>query len=179
MDTQSKWLNQISQWDIQLFSWCMARNCRPALARAGRIISHTADGYGYVVIPALMALSATTVPDGFYGLLALAFAVERGLYFVLKHGFKRNRPEQAIRDFYSWIKPSDQFSFPSGHTSGAFLFSGFMALLAPELSWLLFGWACCVGLSRFFLGVHFITDVAIGALIGFTISQGFIALLVA
>ena len=171
MNTQSKWLNRISSWDIQLFCWCMERNCRPLLARTGRVISHTGDGYGYAIVAAALALSELETRGSFYWALALAFVIERGCYFVMKLGFRRNRPAAAIDDFNSWVQPSDQFSFPSGHTSGAFLFSGFMECLVPEYGSLFFGWACCVGLSRFFLGVHFITDVAMGAVMGFSLSQ--------
>ena len=40
---------------------------------------------------------------------------------MLKNGFKRNRPQDALTHFTSVIVPHDQFSFPSGHTSAAFL----------------------------------------------------------
>ena len=49
--------------------------------------------------------------------------IERPAYFIFKNFFKRNRPQAALKNFQSLITPSDQFCFPSGHTSAALLFA--------------------------------------------------------
>jgi len=83
--------------------------------------------------------------------------------------FKRNRPPAAIPGYQSEIKPSDQFSFPSGHTSAAFFMTSILVFAFPVLGWLLYPWACCVGAARVTLGVHFPTDIIAGGLMGHTI----------
>jgi undecaprenyl-diphosphatase len=106
--------------------------------------------------------------------LLLGFAVERPLYFILKNSFKRNRPQQAIQGFRSVITPSDQFSFPSGHTSAAFLVATLVGYFYPTLLICLYFWAALVGFSRVVLGVHFPTDTLMGIVLG--VSAAFISL---
>ncbi|MCV6604885.1 MAG: phosphatase PAP2 family protein, partial [Porticoccaceae bacterium] len=83
---------------------------------------------------------------------------------------KRDRPADALPEFKSFITPSDKFSLPSGHTSAAFLMAGILCHLFNPLVWLLYPWACLVGTSRVFLGVHFPTDILAGATMGSSIA---------
>jgi membrane-associated phospholipid phosphatase len=60
-------------------------------------------------------------------------------------------------------------SFPSGHTMAAFALFTFLALLKPgksRLSLLFLFLAVLVGISRIYLGQHFLQDVLAGALSG-------------
>ena len=98
--------------------------------------------------------------------ILLAFLIERLIYFVLKNSLKRNRPEAALKNFRSIITPSDQFSFPSGHTSAAFLMATLLSSQFPSLLIPLYCWALLIGCSRVVLGVHFPTDILVGSLLG-------------
>jgi len=156
-------LQNIHAVDVHTFSWCMARKHRVGFTRIGRAISFSADGPLY----ALLALSLWWLEfNTLVLILVMGFVLERCLYFLLKRGFKRNRPAEALENFSSFIIPSDQFSFPSGHTSGAFFIAYCLSKFLAEFSVLLYVWASHVGLSRIFLGVHFPTDTVMGALLG-------------
>lgn len=158
-----KLLQIIHLFDLRTFDWCLRRKHREALINIARVISHTADGYLYlalaVVLGVMGQLTLLTV-------LFAGFTVERIAYFFLKNKLKRNRPPQAIPGFKSVIEPSDQFSFPSGHTSAAFLFAVIISMAVPFLTPFLFVWAVTVAFARVILGVHFPTDTVAGALLG-------------
>jgi len=88
------------------------------------------------------------------------------LFLILKKLTGRKRPNTLVPHCWATLLPPDQFSFPSGHTITAFAFAlavgGFYPLL---LGALLFG-AFSVATSRIVLGMHFLSDVVVGALVG-------------
>jgi undecaprenyl-diphosphatase len=88
---------------------------------------------------------------------------------VMKVLFERPRPQLA----YANVLPD--YSFPSGHTMNSFAFYVALALII----WSVFGrragrtalvlavaTAACVGISRIYLGYHYLTDVVGGILAG-------------
>jgi len=145
----------------------------PGLARCCRLISRTGDGFLYVILAGWLYLRHGS-EDQLLQAMFLAFIVERPVYFVLKNGFKRNRPQQAIKGFHSVITPSDQFSFPSGHTSAAFMVATLVGYFMPALLAPLVIWALLVAFSRVALGVHFSTDTLMGMASG--VSTAFLSL---
>jgi undecaprenyl-diphosphatase len=154
-------------------AFCSSRTCAPF-----RKISTTADGHLYVLSAVLCWLLLREPGSHFISLLCLSFLLERPIYFILKNGLKRGRPAQIIPGFSSVIIPSDHFSFPSGHTSGAFIFATTLALSVADngftfgvnaeslLIIVFYSWAIMVGVSRVMLGVHFPGDTLAGATLG-------------
>ena len=80
------------------------------------------------------------------------------------------RPRPAFTDGAGGIVPAvptpDSHSFPSGHTTTAVATAVAVSILHPRLKWPLLAIAGLVGLSRAYLGVHFVIDVLAGALVG-------------
>lgn len=89
--------------------------------------------------------------------------------FLSKLIFQRQRPEAAAYDEIS-------FSFPSGHATIAISFYGFIAYIlwrkaatTKQKNYIIFLSVILmlvIGLSRLYLGVHFISDVIAGYLVG-------------
>lgn len=163
----SKFIQSVHRLDVLAFLKVVNLNTREGVALAARNISRTADGWLYPLIPLLVALFEPAKALQLFYVLASAYAIERCLYFSLKKSIKRNRPPVAIPGFKSLIIASDEFSFPSGHTSAAFLTVTTLVLFFPAASLhYLYFWSCCVALSRIVLGVHFPLDTLAGASLG-------------
>ncbi len=111
-------------------------------------------------------------------LLALLLAV--AVTEVLKFAVGRPRPVDDPLLFGNVHLLSPAFlpdladpSFPSGHTSRAFVLAAVLGLRERKwLIWLL-PYATAVGVARVYEGAHFPSDVVGGALLGFAIGAGF------
>jgi membrane-associated phospholipid phosphatase len=91
--------------------------------------------------------------------------------YLGKLAFRRVRPSAEIPVYLE-----SSFSFPSGHATAAVAFYGFIVFMAfrHHLSWrfkinilfLMVGLILAIGLSRLYLGVHYLSDIFGGYLIG-------------
>jgi undecaprenyl-diphosphatase len=97
---------------------------------------------------------------------AVAVAVGILLFKLLKNASHRTRPCQLEPHCWAAILPPDRFSFPSGHSITAFAVATCIGLYYPHLSDLLLFIAVCVAASRIILGMHFLSDVVAGSLMG-------------
>ena len=88
------------------------------------------------------------------------------LYRFLKKKLVRERPFIGLIGIECAMPPLDRYSFPSGHTLHAVLFTAIAIRHVPELSVLLVPFALLVAASRVILGLHYPTDVLAGATLG-------------
>jgi len=89
-----------------------------------------------------------------------------GLYKLMKACIHRARPCEADPLIHLTVSPLDRFSFPSGHTLHAVSFSIIAASFFPALAWGLWPFTVMVALSRLVLGLHYLSDVLVGAALG-------------
>ena len=95
----------------------------------------------------------------FVGVWVSALAVQ-----VLKWIFRRERP---LGEWGQGYRKLDPHSFPSGHAARAFMLAAVAVALGPGWWALAMGvWAILVSLARVAMGVHYLSDVVAGALLG-------------
>ena len=88
------------------------------------------------------------------------------LYRQIKSRTQRPRPCESYAMPYLTVAPLDRFSFPSGHTLHAVGFTLIACHAHAELAWLLMPFTVMVALSRLVLGLHYPSDVLMGATLG-------------
>lgn len=86
---------------------------------------------------------------------------------VLKNLVMRPRPYEVMAGLHALIGPLGDSSFPSGHATSS-IAAGFVMLKGTPryVGITAFVLAVLIALSRLYLGVHYPTDVLVGALIG-------------
>jgi len=86
---------------------------------------------------------------------------------ILKNTVKRERPFNSYPDIQKETSGGG-YSFPSGHTSDAFSLATSVTLAYPKWYVIVpaYAWASAVGYSRMDLGVHYPSDVLMGAVTG-------------
>ena len=93
-------------------------------------------------------------------------AVNLAAYKFLKRTFVRERPFIRHAGISLAAAPLDRYSFPSGHTLHAVAFTWQICAAFPELGFALVPLALAIAGSRVVLGLHYPTDVLVGALLG-------------
>jgi undecaprenyl-diphosphatase len=88
------------------------------------------------------------------------------LFRALKHSSRRKRPCEIEPHCWASILPPDKYSFPSGHSITAFAIATTIGLFYPQLQGCLLVIAFLIAGSRIILGMHFLSDVLAGSVIG-------------
>ena len=99
--------------------------------------------------------------------LFIGIAVTAVIAQTLKWLFRRQRPPGEWGTIY---RSADPHSFPSGHAARMVMLVvlGF-ALGPPWFALLLLVWAPLVALARVSMGVHYLSDIVAGALLGLVV----------
>ena len=80
----------------------------------------------------------------------------------------RERPFQQVADLVmAWIPaPASLHSFPSTHTAAAWAWASGVSWIYRPYAWLWILVALAISISRVFVGVHFVSDVVGGIVVG-------------
>jgi undecaprenyl-diphosphatase len=137
---------------------------------AVRVFFKTASrlGDGVIWYAFMLALPFLYPERGLEVALVMLASGAAGLavYKLLKRTFVRERPFIRHAGISLAGAPLDRYSFPSGHTLHAVAFTWQASAAFPELSLLLIPLACAIAASRVVLGLHYPTDVLVGAALG-------------
>lgn len=151
-------------FDEQVSAWFHG-HATPLLTHIARIITFFGS-VSFIAAASIGTALILTLRRSWYRLLAFVLGMGGGslLNILLKHFFHRQRPvlENPLVTLSS-------FGFPSGHTMGSTLFYGLLAIIVAysvrKSRWRVFIscaaalWVALIGLSRIYLGAHYLTDV--------------------
>jgi len=100
-------------------------------------------------------------------ILIVSILLTAVIVLIVKFTVRRKRPEGEWGKFY---RSTDPHSFPSGHAVRAVMLAVVVLGLGPLwLGVLLLLWAPLVGLARVTMGVHYLSDVLAGMVLGLVI----------
>lgn len=154
-------LNQIDQTLSKRISFAE----QPGLVRNFSVfLGHTGDSWFWAAALLLIWAFAPEAYASWAWITLLAVVFTAALVLGIKFTIRRQRPAGELGQIY---RKTDPHSFPSGHATRAMLL-GVLALgLAPTwLGILLIIWGPLVGIARIAMGVHFVSDVVAGWVLG-------------
>jgi diacylglycerol kinase (ATP) len=168
-------LAALEAYDAAVFLRLNSISLGSAFDRSLELLSrfiHYGEGWAVVVLLLLFVDLRKGLDAAVVALPAL-WATMLIVNVVLKRVFRRRRP------FLSFVKarvigprPRD-FSFPSGHAAAGFAGAVLLGMFVPRLAPLFYSFAILVGFSRIYLGVHYPSDVLVGAFAGSVLAVAF------
>jgi undecaprenyl-diphosphatase len=163
---ESTWLLRVDQAERRLCLIANAAARRSAVRAVFRWVSRLGDGIVWYALIAAMPLLMGGAGWHLSAQMLLTGAVGLALYKLLKRKLVRERPFIGLIGIECEMPPLDRYSFPSGHTLHAVLFTSMAVSHVPALALLLVPLTGMIALSRVVLGLHYPTDVLVGAALG-------------
>ncbi len=153
-------------WEALVTERCNRAHRVLALRTVFATASRLGDGIGWYVLALLML-----VLHGAPAVLPMGSMLASGglgvlIYLTIKRRTARLRPLNRNQRLQTSVAPLDQYSFPSGHTLHAVNFGIQLVAFQPALLWIVLPFALLVASSRMVLGLHYLSDVLVGAAIG-------------
>jgi len=139
-----------------------------ALRGACRLLDHGELWIGLAALVSLIdpihhrRLAFEVLPSLWLTMMAVNFGIKRV--------FRRSRPFSTYVDARVIGRRPADWSFPSGHAAAAFAGATLLSTALPGLAPLFFAYAFVVAFARVYLGVHYPSDVLIGAGAGVTLA---------
>ncbi len=129
-----------------------------------KIFAHSGDSWFWLAALLLVWLFSGTAWKERAVFLSVGLVIMAAAVIALKFAIRRPRP---VGEWGQVYRITDPHSFPSGHAarSAALVVMG-IAIGPAWFAIVLAIWAPWVGLSRVALGVHYLSDVVVGWLIG-------------
>ncbi len=156
-------MNQWMEWDAQFSGKLRIDNHSAWLKNVAALLAHSGDSWFWLIGLLLVSIffPALRQVAVLYAASILILAI---LVLGIKFSIKRQRPSGEWGGIY---RRTDPHSFPSGHAARATLLAILGLGLGPPLWGIgLLIWAPLVSLSRVCLGLHYLSDVLAGAILG-------------
>jgi undecaprenyl-diphosphatase len=163
------WPEQQLLWiarERSLVLWMHRAAARSWVVRVLDTVSRVGDGWLWYAI--IVCLPWTGGPIGTstsVRMIGVGF-VDLVVYRIIKRWIARPRPFRTCPGIRECARSLDEFSFPSGHTLHSVAFSLILTVYYPMFALFVWPFTALVAVSRVVLGLHYPSDVVVGALIG-------------
>lgn len=148
----------------------------PSVRRFLMAISWLGDGIAWYAT--MIALPWVAGPTGTACALRMLLlgAVDLVIYRITKRHFARPRPFVDCPGVRACARCLDEHSFPSGHALHAVAFGTLLCAYYPQLAWVVWPFVALIAASRVVLGLHFPSDVVVGAALGWFMATSVLVL---
>ena len=161
-------LTSLLELDARLSNQMRVAEKPGTLRNIAVFLAHSGDSWFWGVALILLWILSDATWKEWAVVLFVGISLLAVLVLIIKLSVRRTRPEGEWGGIY---RNTDPHSFPSGHAARAFLIAVLGSALGPPwLGVILWIWAPLVALARVAMGVHYLSDVVAGSLLGIVVA---------
>jgi undecaprenyl-diphosphatase len=162
-----QFFNRWNQREIGFVRIAVQRSHSPYLRKASLFINRLSDGWLYAIITFLLLTFQGRSSWRLLFTSGLAAAVSHCFYPFIKKRLARLRPCDYDRSLNLAVKVWDRYSCPSGHVMTSIVVAVPLAVGFPSLLPAIVVACLSIAWARISLGHHYLSDLLLGALLGF------------
>lgn len=151
----------LQQVDLSIFFFINQQLANPLFD----IIFKSVHYLSYVLLFSLILYFTLKKKKSIVLLMVISAIISSGVAGLMKTGIERERPYQVL-DARQLVDEDDNRSFPSNHVQLSFALSTIVFYFYRKFGTALFLLSLIMGFGRIYVGVHYPSDVLVGALIG-------------
>ncbi len=158
------WLKQLLKLDARLSKGLLVPSKKSFISLVLKIFAHSGDSWFWLAGLFIVWLFSHGEWRQRAVFLGVGMVIMAAAVIILKFSIRRPRPEGEWGSVY---RITDPHSFPSGHAARSAALAVMGMVVGPGWFGLALAiWAPWVGLSRVALGVHYLSDILAGWLVG-------------
>ena len=155
-----------AQRELAVALWMHGASTRLWVVRVFGIVSRVGDGWLWYGIIACLPWAGGPSGSSAAVRMICVGAMDLVVYRIIKRWIARPRPYDACPGIRACTRTLDEFSFPSGHTLHSVAFSLILTVYYPAFAFFVWPFTILIAVSRIVLGLHYPSDVIVGAAIG-------------
>ena len=162
-------------WELRFMEWANGWWSSPVLDHLLPWLTYLGSHFAVILFIILCWIIAKQ--RKILRLLILLYAIQSAVIYGLKFLIQRQRPLFFLEMASKISKGPGEIldpSFPSAHGAFAFMMATVLSHWFPRYRVIFFITAAFIGWTRIYLGLHYPTDVVVGALLGYGITRLFV-----